>query len=168
MKILMEIDEEIFKLKNIIHELNVKNIKLHKQLYSLYVEADSQQSKIEALESSNEDLSSENNSSESIKLSDENEMSNENTYAALKKEILTLQLEVKSKAGIIAMLELELHTKLLFYEKFKILNNCLLVVYKKKTSELEAEIERLRTTLFVKLGIHEEDEIINEKSTKDN
>ncbi|EGI67022.1 hypothetical protein G5I_04454 [Acromyrmex echinatior] len=116
MKILMEIDEEIFKLKNIIHELNVKNIKLHKQLYSLYVEADSQQSKIEALESSNEDLSSENNSSESIKLSDENEMSNENTYAALKKEILTLQLE---------------------------------------TSELEAEIERLRTTLFVKLGIHE-------------
>ena len=130
----MEIDEEIMqKPMEIVEEMTTKTLTIHKQIKSLYTHSNALQKKIEALERINENRSSQNSSSESInesfnESSDESKISHndESTYL-LNKKMQLLELQLKSKNEIIAMLELQIYINFLFDEKFKNLNDRILI-----------------------------------------
>ncbi|KYN43547.1 hypothetical protein ALC56_01808, partial [Trachymyrmex septentrionalis] len=144
---IMEIDKEVRKYKDVIQVMGMKSLEIQKQIYSLYIKTNALQNQIEALESKNEDHSSQSDSSElstkssnvlessSNESSDESKMchNDKSIYAAMKEEIRLLEQDLKSKNEMIVMLELQIHTKLLFDEKLKNLHDRLMA-HKKVTS----------------------------------
>ncbi|KYN43546.1 hypothetical protein ALC56_01807 [Trachymyrmex septentrionalis] len=132
-KMLMDIEEEVMQnLKKIFDELTTRTSTIHKQIKSLYTRNNILEKKIEALESRNENHSSPNYLPEStIESSNESFDSKtshcECTHAILNKKIQLLKLQLKSKNEIIAMLELQIYITHLFDEKFKNLNDRILI-----------------------------------------
>ncbi|KYN43545.1 hypothetical protein ALC56_01806, partial [Trachymyrmex septentrionalis] len=140
-KMSMEIDEKqksekMQMLMNIIDELYMTSFNITNQIYSLYVESKKVQSEIKALESRNENHSSQNYLSESTnKSSDESNMSHndESTFAALSKNKRLLELEIELKSSTIAILQQQIYIKLLHEEKIENLHNRLMMHNKKET-----------------------------------
>jgi len=142
-KMLMDIEEEVMQnLKKIFDELTTRTSTIHKQIKSLYTRNNILEKKIEALERINENRSSQNSSSESTnesfnESSDESKISHndESTYL-LNKKMQLLELQLKSKNEIIAMLELQIYINFLFDEKFKNLNDRILMGHNIKVTSL--------------------------------
>lgn len=106
----MELDQESNELAQVICEHNVENAKLEDQLWSCRNENDELQKKIEALENKIRDPQSQfvqrtNVSSEKIKFHND-----DCNCTVLKNKIRELQMEVVSKNGKIATLELQIRS----------------------------------------------------------
>ncbi|XP_025073915.1 kinesin-related protein 4-like [Pogonomyrmex barbatus] len=143
----VELDQESEELAEVIREHDAENARLQDQLYSCRAEIDELRDKIKALESKKQDRLQ---SSQRTNVSDTAEKSHndECNCATLKQKIRELQLEVVSKNGKIATLELQIRSGSFPYEtKCKELQEHLLA-YNNKNSELKAEIKRLQMAML--------------------
>lgn len=135
----MNIDKELLKVEEIIYYLGIENVKLNDQFYSFSTEVSALQKKIEALDK-NRELKNENDSWQNYSSDFMNKSSyktkDETVYEKFKKEIQTLELKAISKDGRIAMLDLQIHSRMLFHRKIKELQDRLTMIYKRKVTSL--------------------------------
>ncbi|XP_036150579.1 kinesin-related protein 4-like [Monomorium pharaonis] len=134
-----ELDQELDELADVIREHDIENTKLQDQYFTCRNEADELREKVTALErktTQSTNMSSSNRSHD-----------DECNCATLKNKIRELQLEVVSKNGKIATLELQIRSGSFPYEsKCQDLQEQL-SAYSNKNSELKAEIKRLQMVM---------------------
>ncbi|XP_012217244.1 centromere-associated protein E-like isoform X2 [Linepithema humile] len=137
-----EFDQELEELANVIREYDVDNTRLQDKYYTCRNEIEELKKKIQDLEKKNQDLlqcTERNVSFDKVEKSHDGECS----YTALQNKIRELQLEIVSKNGKIATLELQIRSGSFPYQmKCRELQE-LLSAYKNKNSELKAEVARL-------------------------
>ncbi|KAL6443574.1 hypothetical protein ACFW04_001608 [Cataglyphis niger] len=144
-----ELDQESDELARVIGQHDTENAKLEDQLWSCRIEGDELRDKIKALENKIQDLQPQsmnlktNVSSEGVK-----SHYDDCSCTALKNKIRELQMEVVSKNGKIATLELQIRSGSFPYQaKCKELQEHL-SAHKNKNSELKAEIKRLQIAML--------------------
>ncbi|EZA59853.1 Centromere-associated protein E [Ooceraea biroi] len=131
-----ELDHESDELAEVIREHDAENTRLQDQLYTCRAEVEALHETIEALKKKNPDVQT--------RSTPRTDVSSEN----LETKIRELQLEIVSKNGKIATLELQiLSGSYPYQEKCKELQEQLLA-YQNKNSELKAEVKRLQTAML--------------------
>ncbi|KYN00256.1 Centromere-associated protein E [Cyphomyrmex costatus] len=144
-----ELDKELDELAAVICEHDAENARLQDKYYTCRAEIDELQDKIKILEKKDQNNLSQstqntNTSSSKIEKSHDDECS----CTALKTKIRDLQLEVVSKNGKIATLELQIRSGSFPYQmKCKELQEHL-SAYSNKNSELKAEMKRLQMAMI--------------------
>ncbi|KYN29939.1 PREDICTED: kinesin-related protein 4-like [Trachymyrmex cornetzi] len=140
-----ELDKELDELAAVICEHDADNAKLQDKYFTCRAEADELQDKIKTLEKKTQiNLLQTNTSSNKAEKFHDDECS----CAILNNKIRELQLEVVSKNGKIATLELQIRSGSFPYQmKCKELQEHL-SAYSNKNSELKAEIKRLQMAMI--------------------
>lgn len=100
-----ELDQELDELAEVIREHDAENARLQDKFFTCRAEADELQNKIKAFERKNQNYQSQTSMSSFEKSHDD-----ECSYMTLKNKIRELQLEVVSKNGKIATLELQIRS----------------------------------------------------------
>ncbi|XP_077280881.1 uncharacterized protein LOC143907787 [Temnothorax americanus] len=140
-----ELDRELDELAEVIREHDTENARLQDKYYACRVEADELQDKIKALERKDPNYQSRTSFSSSDRADKSHD--DECNCVTLKTKIRELQLEVVSKNGKIATLELQIRSGSFPYQaKCKELQEQV-SAYNNKNSELKAEIKRLQMAL---------------------
>ncbi|KAG5314350.1 CENPE protein, partial [Acromyrmex insinuator] len=140
-----ELDKELDELAAVICEHDADNARLQDKYFTCRAEADELQDKIKTLEKKTQiNLLQTNTSSNKAEKSHDDECS----CAILKNKIRELQLEIVSKNGKIATLELQIRSGSFPYQmKCKELQEHL-SAYSNKNSELKAEMKRLQMAMI--------------------
>jgi len=167
-----ELDQELDELADVIREQDAENARLQDQFYSCRAEAETLQDKIKALEKKDQNLSQRTYVSSSNRV--EKSHDDECSCTTLKNKIRELQLEIVSKNGKIATLELQIRSGSFPYQMkcqdlqehlsaytnkvlHHIITNVITIVnmnmfYKYalflQNSELKAEIKRLQMAML--------------------
>ncbi|KAG5347931.1 CENPE protein, partial [Acromyrmex charruanus] len=140
-----ELDKELDELAAVICEHDADNARLQDKYFTCRAEADELQDKIKTLEKKTQiNLLQTNTSSNKAEKSHDDECN----CAILKNKIRELQLEIVSKNGKIATLELQIRSGSFPYQmKCKELQEHL-SAYSNKNSELKAEMKRLQMAMI--------------------
>ncbi|KYQ46666.1 Centromere-associated protein E [Trachymyrmex zeteki] len=141
----VELDKELDELAAVICEHDAENARLQDKYFTCRAEADELQDKIKTFEKRDQ-----NNLLQSTQtnMSSERSHNDECSCATLKNKIRELQLEVVSKNGKVATLELQIRSGSFPYQmKCKELQEHL-SAYTNKNSELKAEIKRLQIAMI--------------------
>ncbi|XP_072755819.1 uncharacterized protein Root [Anoplolepis gracilipes] len=139
-----ELDQESNELADVIHQHNVENAKLEDELWSCRVEGDELRNKIKALENKIQNL-------QSVQRTDVSSVNSHNedcSCTALKNKIRELQMEIVSKNGKIATLDLQIQSGSFPYQAKCIELQEHLSAHKNKNSELKTEIKRLHAAML--------------------
>ncbi|KMQ97228.1 centromere-associated protein e [Lasius niger] len=138
-----ELDQESNELAEVIRQHDAENAKLEDQLWTCRIENDKLQDEIKALENQIQGPRRTDVFSEGAK-----SRNDDCSCTALKNKIRELQMEIVSKNGKIATLELQIRSGSFPYQaKCKELQEHL-SAYKNKNSELKAEIKRLQIAML--------------------
>ncbi|XP_071554788.1 uncharacterized protein [Temnothorax nylanderi] len=141
-----ELDRELDELAEVIREHDAENARLQDKYYTCRAEADELQDKIKALERKDPSYQSRTSFSSSDRADKSHD--DECNCVTLKTKIRELQLEVVSRNGKIATLELQIRSGSFPYQaKCKELQEQL-SAYNNMNSELKAEIKRLQMALL--------------------
>ncbi|KYN37073.1 Centromere-associated protein E [Trachymyrmex septentrionalis] len=141
-----ELDKELDELAAVICEHDADNARLQDKYFTCRAEADELQDKIKTLEKKTQINQLQTNTTSSNKA--EKSHDDECSCTILKNKIRELQLEVVSKNGKIATLELQIRSGSFPYQmKCKELQEHL-SAYSNKNSELKAEMKRLQMAMI--------------------
>lgn len=133
-----ELDQESEELAQVICQHDAENAKLEDQLWTCRIENDGLQDKIKVLENQIQDP---------LKTERPKSCNDDCNCTESKNKIRELQMEIVSKNGKIATLELQIRNGSFPYQAKCTELQEHLSAYKNKTSELRAEIKRLQTAM---------------------